>query len=145
MKDTTTERLTDILKKVKSPKGAEDFVEKYSKDHYTSFSEFINTYMKEHNLKSSDIVNNSEINKNYVYHIIRGAKHPSRDKTLALCIACGMNFTMTNRGLKANGCNPLDPKNPRDAYIAVCINMGYSQVTKVNIVLEENGLNLIEV
>lgn len=145
MRDDTTERLTDILKDIKSPKAAEDFIRDYASEHYTSFSEFINTYIKNHNLKTSEIIKGSEINKNYVYHILRGEKHPSRDKTLALCIGAGMNFTMTNRALKANGCNPIDPKNPRDAHIAVCINMGFCQLAKVNIVLEENGLDLIEV
>lgn len=145
MKDDTTERLTDILKNIKSPLAAEKYISNYANEHYNSFSEFIYNYMDNNNLKTADIVKGSEINKNYVYQIIRGEKHPSRDKAIALCIGAGVNYTMTNRALKANGCNPIDPKNPRDAHIAVCINMGISQLTKVNIILEENGMDLIEV
>lgn len=144
MKDETTGRLTEILMGVKTDKRAEAYINKYATEYYGSFSEFFNNYIERNDLVLADIIKNSSINKNYVYQIVHGSKQGSRDKLLALCIGAGMNFTMTNRALKAGGKNPIDPRNPRDARIAVCINQGMNNVLKVNIILEENGMELFD-
>ena len=144
MRDDTTGRLTEILMGVKTDKLAEDYINTYASEHYGSFSEFFKEYIDCNGLTLSDIIKNSSINKNYVYQIVDGKKQGSRDKLLALCIGAGMNFTATNRALKAGGKNPIDPKNPRDARIAVCINQNIRKVMKVNIILEENGMELFD-
>ena len=144
MRNDTTNTLTQILMGVKTEKDAEDYINEHTNVHYGSFSEYFKTYITKENLVMADIIKNSSINKNYVYQIIDGSKQASRDKLLALCIGAGMNYTSTNRALKAGGKNPIDPKNPRDVRIAICINQGLKKVLDVNICLEENGLDLFD-
>ena len=145
MKDATTGRLDGILSEVNSVKSAEDYIKEYAGDRYEGFSDFFQEYLEREGVRKSDVVRRCALNKNYVYQIIRGVRKPSRDKVLALCIGAGMNYTMTNRALKLSGWNPLYPKDERDVRIGICINMGNFNVTDVNLVLEEHGLDLIAV
>ena len=145
MKDETTGRLDRILKNVSSGKEAEKFASDHGRD-YGHFFEYFNEYIAATGGVVSDIIKRSGISRNYVYNIIDGiTKKPGRDKIIAICIASGMDLDQLNRGLKIAGHNSLYPKNPRDIYIAACVNRGMTDVTKINLELEAQGQNIIDV
>lgn len=86
------------------------------------------------------------VNKNYVYNILNGdKKKPGRDKILALCIGARMSYSETQRALEIGNVAPLYPKDERDVRIAVGINSGAGDVMKINLILDEYGLEPINV
>lgn len=143
MKEETTARLTEILSRTEGDKAGQKFAAEHSVE--MGFSQYFCEFLAFRNMVLAEVVKKSGINKNYVYQIVNGSKNPSRDKVIALCIAAGMNFSETNRGLKKAGFAPLYPKDERDVYIAICINEKISSVTEVNLRLYDNGINPLDV
>lgn len=139
MTEESTGKLEEILKSVGKDVDAEKFAGKHE-GKYKSFREFFDAYIAEHGLDSTEVINKSRISKNYVYNITNGVtKKPGRDKLIALCVAAGMDLGMLNRGLRIAGYNPLYPKNKRDVFIAECVNRGVTDITELNIMLDEKG------
>ncbi len=144
MKEETTSRLEQAIQEIKTKAEAERFLNEHGVEE-RFFHEYLNSYIAEHDLVLGDVIERSGVSKNYVYNILNGdTKMPGRDKVIALSIAAGMNLTEVNRTLKIAGHNSLYPKNPRDIYIASCINRGLCDITKINLELEEEGLPLIK-
>lgn len=145
MKEETTSRLDQILKSVDSHSDAKKFAE----DHAVQpkfFYEYVNDYIAEHEIVVSEMVELSGISTNYIYGILNGrTKSPGRDKIIAICIAAGMTLDELNRGLEISGNNPLYPKNERDIHIAACVNKGERDVTRINIQLDEAGIEPLKV
>ena len=134
------------LSKLMSVEEGEVFVkENQGKTEFKYFFEYLNDFAAHNNICMSDIIKNSRINKNYVYNITNGiTKRPSRDKILALCIGAKMTFDEVNRALYIGGKNRLDPRDPRDVWIAIEVNNRVGDVLKVNLLLEEKMLTPIE-
>lgn len=142
--EKTTERLEKILKTTVSETDAVRYITENTEGTYGSFKEFFDAYIAEKQLTIKDIRKNSGISPNYFYNVINADRNPGRDKVLALCIACGMNYDETNKALRLAKAGALNPKNKRDALIAIEINRRTGTVMNVNIVLEEEGLDIIE-
>ena len=69
--------------------------------------------------------------------------NPSRDRVIALCIACHMNLTDTNRALKTAGLSPLYSKVSRDAAIIIMINKCEYDIGIINEFLYGHNLNIL--
>ncbi len=144
-KEESTTHLEQVLKSVDSIKAARDMAAEHGKEQ-RSFSVLFNDYLAGRGLDAAEVYRLSGINQNSVYGIVNGrTKHPGRDKLLALCIACGMSAEELNRTLRSCGVNALYPKNRRDIIIAGCINSGMRDVVKINIALDEEGLEPLDV
>lgn len=140
----TTERLERILNGVRSEKEAAEYIDNHTGDAYAGFSEYINDYIGENDLHVAEVVRRSNISRNYVYNILNGNRNPGRDKIIALCIGAGMNCGQINRALKIAGEGILYAKDERDARIMIAVNNGVKSVTELNLLLEGEGLAIIE-
>lgn len=147
MKEITEHQLIEKLKTIRTPSETEAFIKKYvPKEHCITFYEYLQQYIADKALPVADVMNNSRINKNYGYNIINGTrKNPGRDKVLALCIGAGMDFDEVQTALRLAAHPLIDPRNERDVRITVAVNNGIRDVLKLNIILEEKGLEPLQV
>ena len=139
--------LSLMLENIRTPGEEERFIEEYAERREDlRFHEYLRQYIAERGLSMAEVMTGSRLNKNYGYNIVNGTrKCPGRDKVLALCIGAGMSFGECQSALKTAGHPLLDPLSERDIRIAVFINNGYRDVLKLNIKLEENGLEPLDV
>ena len=144
IREMTTDRLDKILQKAGTDAAVNQYVEKYARNQYESFSDYFNEYISKGSLEIPDIIYRSNISKNYIYNIINGKRNPGRDKIISLCIGAGMNLREINRGLKIGRYSALYAKDERDARIIVAVNQGIRSVIDLNIILEKHGLNILE-
>jgi len=144
MDEQTTRKLEETLKKLTSDQECEDFLKNQKGRKYSGFNDYINAYMAENEVEKSEIARRSNLDKSYAYQVMNEMRNAGRDKILAVCIAAGMNYAETNRGLESAGLRALYPKDERDAWIAICINRGMNSVMEVNEVLSEKGFGIIE-
>lgn len=142
--DNTTRSLSRILENIKDTESGKEFIENNTSKEL-NLSSLLNEYIGDNNLKIPDIIRDSGLTTSYVYNILNGDKNPGRDKIIALCIGMHMNYSMTQRTLETAKQAPLYPKDERDARIAIAINMRVKDVTRVNLILDEYGLEEIKV
>ena len=145
MTEESTRKLEGTLSRVGKDVDARSFADEHE-SKYKFFYEYLRDYIAENKLDATEVVTKSRISKNYVYHIINGVKkNPGRDKVIALCIAAGMDVENVNRALRVGGYNALYPKNKRDVFIAECVNLGKTDITEVNLFLDEKDVALIDI
>jgi len=140
----TTDRLEKILKDVKTEDDIREYMENYAENSYTGFAAYFNDYMKAHQLEMAEVIAGSNISRNYIYNIMNGDRNPGRDKIIALCIGAGMSCRDINRALKISQKGVLYAKNERDARIMIAVNKGIKNVTQLNIILDREGLEILE-
>ena len=104
-----------------------------------TLSEHLMMLLDRKNLLRSDVVNNSGLEKSYVYQIFKGEKKPSRDKLIAIAFGLHLNEEETQRMLKLAGHSELYARVTRDALILFAIQHGMS-IDKVDNELDANGL-----
>ena len=97
--------------------------------------------MHQNNVTVADVMKNSGINRNYGYNIINGTrKKPGRDKVIALCIGAGMDIDHIQYSLAVAGFCVLNPRDERDVRIAAAALRGTKDILRLNIYLEEHGI-----
>ena len=139
MNEKTTYELDKILSSVE-PEHFNRYRNEEDTDSQMSVSEFFNWYIGSHGLQLSDVIRQSDI----PYGILNGNRaNPSRDRVIALCIACHMNLTDTNRALKTAGLSPLYSKVSRDAAIIIMINKCEYDIGIINEFLYGHNLNIL--
>jgi transcriptional regulator with XRE-family HTH domain len=103
----------------------------------------LNALLGEFGKKRSDIIAKSCIEKHYAYQIFNGAKIPSRDKMIMLCIAFGLDFERTSELFKVTGYPPLYARDLRDNIIIYCLENKLG-VIKANLYLSEKNLPILD-
>jgi hypothetical protein len=145
MNEKSTNELDKILSGTK-PDEFQQYISSNADSMSGNLSGFLNSYIGIHHLVLHDVIANCSISKDYAYQIFNGKKlNPSRDKVIAICIACSMNISDTNRTLKIAGHSPLYSKVERDAAIIIMINNGVFSIAKVNDYLDAHGLEMLNV
>lgn len=86
--------------------------------------EYLMQLLRQKNLKRAQVVEDSGVDKAYVYQIFNGSKNPSRDKLIAITFGMHLNEEETQRVLKIAGHSELYPRVPRDALILFSIQRG---------------------
>lgn len=143
MNEKPTYELDKILSSVE-PEHFNRYRNEKSTDSQMSISEFFNWYIGCHGLQLSEVIRSSDIPANYAYGILNGNRaNPSRDRVIALCLACHMNLTDTNRALKTAGLSPLYSKISRDAAIIIMINKCEYNIDIINEFLYGHNLNIL--
>ena len=138
MNEKPTYELDKILSSVE-PEHFNRYRNEEDTDSQMSVSEFFNWYIGCHGLQLSDVIRQSDIPANYAYGILNGNRaNPSRDRVIALCIACD-----TNRALKTAGLSPLYSKVSRDAAIIIMINKCEYDIGIINEFLYGHNLNIL--
>ena len=145
MDKDTTRSLSRRLEQLNKQSNADRFISSHSAEEQT-FSDLLLQQMEARGLRKSEVVRRSGISKNYVYNILSGSKaNPGRDKVLALCIASEMTYRQTQHALEIAGVRPLYPRDERDVRIAIAINGGLQEVIIINILLDEYGLDPLDI
>lgn len=139
--------LANELSSLRNEEEGRRFIqENHKEERFQYFFQFLKYKSEEKGIPLSKIVTNSRINRNYVYNITSGIKKmPGRDKIIALCIATEMDFAELNEALILGGKPTINPHDPRDVWIVICINNKISDVLKVNLFLEEKGCTPINI
>ena len=128
-----------------SPEQFEQYNKSINEESNSNVSEYFNSYIAMNNLELSDVIKKSDIPSNYAYGILNGnRKNPSRDRVIALCIACEMDLVHTNRALKVAGHNPLYSKVSRDAAIIIMINREEYNIRIINEFLYGHNLDILK-
>lgn len=83
----------------------------------TTLAEQLQELLDKRGVEKSDVIKESGIDRTYAYQIFSGAKKPSRDKLLALCIAMHLDGNEIQSILKCNHYAILYPKHKRDSFI----------------------------
>ena len=109
------------------------------------FSTYITDMIKQKGFKIIDVIYKADLGESNGRHIIGGQTNcRNRDTILRICIATELDLTETNRALKLCNMAPLYAKNKRDAIIIVAINNKNYDIFKINDLLAENNLDLLE-
>ena len=142
MNEKETRQLEDFLKN-----ASLDDLEKYIGEtgEAGSLSDYLNEYIAQHNLVLADIIRASNMSRDYAYSIFNGnRKNPTRDRVIAICLACHMDYAHTQRALKLCNAGVLYEKNNRDAAITICINRGIFDIGEVNEFLFSHDMEVLK-
>lgn len=141
MEEKETSTLDNILQNA-TLDDFEKYISQVNTDSYSELSDYLNDYIAQHNLVLSDVIKKSLMSRDYAYSIFNGhKKNPTRDRVIALCLACDMNYSEVQRALKICNAGTLYSKNNRDAAIIICINRGVKNIDDVNEFLYSHDMN----
>lgn len=103
-----------------------------------SFPQYINDCLCVSGMTPAQLIEKAQIQRNYGYQILSGAKNPGRNKIIALCLALSLSVDEVQRALTLAKEGILYPKNPRDSILIFCINERLS-VADANLLLDSRG------
>ncbi len=122
MDQKTTEELLHVLQNTSTVSELEEFTREMDDvSTFQSFHEYFSFLLKQKQLSSAEVILASLIQRNYGYQILSGAKKPSRDKVISLCLAAHLNLDETKRCLTLAGHNVLYPKIRRDSILIFAV------------------------
>ena len=144
MDKSTTGKLAEVLSTIDNTKDMEKFMEQPKvTDSFKTFPEYFRSLSKVQETTDTALIEQSGIERSYYYQIMKGKRHPGRDKILRLCIGAGLSLRETTRALELSENAPLYPKSRRDIIITVAINQSAS-VIDTNLLLFEYGEKPLE-
>ncbi len=142
--DKTTESLNKVLKQTKPDKISEYLTKNASSmvDGEKTFYGYMLRILKKKGLKQQEVFINADISDRYGYKLIQEEKHTrQRDTILRLCFAGKFTLLEAQRALKIYGMPALYAKIPRDAVLIIAFNSGICEISSVNSLLTENGMD----
>jgi len=131
------------LRSVENTDELGSYLDQISDRYPKDFSSYIKAVLAEKGMSVADLQRASCIDRNYIYQIVDGSKHPGRDKIIAIAIGCRMDLKECQRALEITNEGILYAKSRRDSLVIYAINNGLS-VMSLNALLEEYKLPLIE-
>ena len=144
MDKSTTGKLAEVLATIDNTQDMEKFMEQPKvTDSFKTFPEYYRSLPRVKETTDSALIELSGIERSYYYQIMKGKRHPSRDKILRLCIGSGLTLRETTRALELSENAPLYPKSRRDIIITVAINQS-ATVIDTNLLLFEYGEKALE-
>ena len=144
MDKSTTGKLAEVLATIDNTQDMEKFMEQPKvTDSFKTFPEYYRSLPRVKGTTDSALIELSGIERSYYYQIMKGKRHPSRDKILRLCIGAGLTLRETTRALELSENAPLYPKSRRDIIITVAINQS-TTVIDTNLLLFEYGEKALE-
>ena len=133
------------LGKIQTEEEIRAFVEEHCSGSST-IKDHLSHILAKKEITFSSLLEKSNINKNYGYNLISGArKKPGRDKVIAICVGAEMTFQETQETLDIAKVGRLYYRDERDVRIAAAINSRIGSVTKLNLTLAEHGLAPLDV
>ena len=139
----TTANLEQILKKA-DPEELSQYYDEQQDSLFSDekpFTKYMREMISEKGLKQQTVFLKADIPERYGYKLISGEKHTiQRDLILRLCLAANFSLKEADRALKLYGFSPLYAKVRRDAVFMICFNKKIYDMEKVNLLLEEHGL-----
>ena len=139
MKDSTTDNLAKILKKIDSAREMEEYLEIPAvADGFQTFPDYFQSLEAVKSMDSRDLIQSSGLERSYYYQVMKGTRSPGRNKVLRLCLAAGLNLKETTRALELSGNAVLYPRRRRDIILTVAINQ-MADVDDTNLLLYKYG------
>lgn len=139
MDESTTKKLSEILSSIDNTRDMENYMELPKvEDSFKSFSEYFRALPAVQKAGSSELIRLSGLERSYYYQVMKGARRPSRDKILRLCLAAHLDLRETTRALELSGNAVLYPRNRRDIILTVAINQ-LATVNDTNLLLYKYG------
>lgn len=146
MRRESKSELVSFLEDIKTEADCENFIKGNVEEDSVPFHIFFRSQLDSSGVKLSQVMEKSRLNKNYGYNILSGNRsNPGRDKVIALCIGAKMDYEQVLTCLRIIGASELNPKKERDIWIAMAINSRMGDVLKVNLLLEEKGIEPLDV
>lgn len=108
-----------------------------------SLSEYLQNLCLEKNISRAQCIKQSGLDKGYGYDIFSGAKHPTRDKLLAICFGFSLSLEEVQSLLKASAYPILYAKDKRDSVIIFALQR-HCSLMDTNELLLDMELKLIE-
>ena len=144
MKEKPTNELDELLDST-NPKELGKYLKDnrdYMADEKKAFYYYFKDVIDDKNIKLKDVYSFAGMTESYGGQIRRMEKHcANRDTIIKLCIAGHFSWDEINRALKLYGYNELYSKNSRDACIIIAIKNRIFDFSKINDMLEEQGLD----
>lgn len=138
--DTTTQRL---MNRIRDYDSISEFLVRHKHElKQMSLDEFFEELMTSKGLKKADVVEATDLNRSYVYSVLRLEKKPSRDKAIRLALALKADYHETNELLRICNYGSLQIKNARDAVIIYSLERKL-KIIDVNIILDNLKYPLI--
>ncbi len=135
---------TNLENELKSCANLENFLnQNQSELSNAPLAEHIQNMIASKSMTRAEVVKACNLNEIYAYQIISGARRPSRDKLLCLCIAMKASLEETQELLYHGGFAPLYVRSQRDSIIIFGISHGES-ILQVNSNLYDHGEALLE-
>ncbi len=135
---------TNLENELKSCATLEDFLnQNQSELSNAPLAEHIQNLIASKSMTRADVVKACNLNEIYAYQIISGARRPSRDKLLCLCIAMKASLEETQELLYHGRFAPLYVRSQRDSIIIFGISHG-EPILQVNSNLYDHGEALLE-
>ena len=132
---------TYLEKELKSSDSLENFLKKNKNELASvSLAELIQDLIIKKGLTKSEVVKTSNL---YAYQIISGARRPSRDKLLCLCIAMRATLDETQDLLRHGGFAPLYVRSQRDSIISFALSHNET-IHQLNSNLYDHSEQLLE-
>ena len=135
---------TNLENELKSCDTLESFLKRNLDELSTaSLAEQLQTLIASKGLTRAGVVKASNLNEVYAYQIISGARRPSRDKLLCLCIAMKATLDETRELLVRGGFAPLYVRSQRDSIIIFATSHGET-ILELNNNMYDHGEPLLE-
>ena len=146
MEKKPTDELNELLMNTKPGQLDAYFKEnrRYLADEEKEFYYYMKDVLDEKKIKLKDVYSFAGVSESYGGQIMRMEKHTSdRDLILRFCIAGHFTWDETSRALKLYGLSELYAKAPRDACIIVAVNNRIYNLSDIDEMLSERGLDRI--
>ena len=134
MEDTGS--LLNRLNKAKRHSDLESHIDSLDGVASRGYGSYLQQYLVEHDISVTSLSRLAFMDRSYCYQIIRGEKHPGRDKIVAIALACGMTLEETQRGLEIASEGILYSRSRRDSVLIYAVNNKFS-VVSANALLEQ--------
>lgn len=134
MEDTGS--LLNRLNKAKRHSDLESHIDALDGVASRGYGAYLQQYLAEHDISVTSLSRLAFMDRSYCYQIIRGEKHPGRDKIVAIALACGMTLEETQRGLEIASEGILYSRSRRDSVLIYAVNNKLS-VVSANALLEQ--------
>ena len=135
----TRKNPTELLRDLKRTAAFSDFVKRNSSSlKHSEFTETLNRLYRAQGRSKAELARAAGISEAYLYQICSGARVPSRNRLLCICIGMKAEIEDTQMLLKQCGYAPLYPREKRDAVILHGLMHG-KELNSVNDTLFEEG------
>ena len=118
----TTERLTDVLRKIDRTDDLQKYVDDIEKSPVPdSFQSYYNSLPQVKEAEKAALIKRAGIERSYGYQLLKGTRSPGRDKVILFCLAAGLGLHETQRALRAAGEAVLYSRKRRDAILIFAV------------------------
>lgn len=138
-----TKDLMDKLMSTGTPEDLGNYMEDIRDKYPKNLSSYFKAILAKKGMSIADMQKESGIDRTYIYQIMDGSKNPTKDKIVAMAIACRMTLPECQRALEIADTGILYAKSRRDALIIYAINNKMS-IMELNGLFDDYNLNHLD-